>query len=538
MSDLAKSAVSIVGSGPAGLMTAWALAESGIDVAVFEAGGLSTNRSNRWSNDAEITNPTLHAPMAMAARRGFGGTSALWGGRAVPLDPIDLAPRDWVAHSGWPISWSELAQWYPAACAFLDCGPASFDVAQGPLEQKLERWCAQPNIGAVKLRAILAHPRIRVMPDCVVTRIAADQASNRAVALETILDGVQSRIPVHAVVVAAGGVETARLLLNSRIDEPALFGGETGPLGRYYMGHVYGSIADIVFAQPSSDAAFDYRREGTGHYLRKRFSLPAEDQSSQRLLNMAAWPEVPAIADARHRSAVLSMGYLALAAPILGSRLAPPGIRARKLIGGNGRTWPHLANVLRDPFGAASFALRFGVARYASRIRKPGFFPLNPARRYSLFHHGEHAPNPDSRITLSAARDDTGMHRARIDLRFSDIDAISIARGVDAIGARLAEQGLGRLEYLTPPPERTASVMAQASDGFHQIGTARMAVDPRYGVVNSDARVHNFSNLFLAGSAIFPTSGQANPTLTAVALAARLAAHLRAVFPSLPPSSV
>jgi choline dehydrogenase-like flavoprotein len=69
-------------------------------------------------------------------------------------------------------------------------------------------------------------------------------------------------------------------------------------------------------------------------------------------------------------------------------------------------------------------------------------------------------------------------------------------------------------------------VLAQAMDGYHQIGTARMDQSERLGVVDTDCRVHGVNNLYVAGSAVFPTSGQANPTLMAVALAARLADHL------------
>lgn len=68
--------------------------------------------------------------------------------------------------------------------------------------------------------------------------------------------------------------------------------------------------------------------------------------------------------------------------------------------------------------------------------------------------------------------------------------------------------------------------MAQAADGFHQIGGARMGDDPATTVVDADARVHGVDNLFVASSALFATSGQANPTFLAVALAHRLAGHI------------
>ena len=68
--------------------------------------------------------------------------------------------------------------------------------------------------------------------------------------------------------------------------------------------------------------------------------------------------------------------------------------------------------------------------------------------------------------------------------------------------------------------------MAQAADGFHQIGLTRMASSPTEGVVDEQCRVHGLSNLFVASSSVFPSSGQANPTLLATALAMRLAKHV------------
>ena len=62
--------------------------------------------------------------------------------------------------------------------------------------------------------------------------------------------------------------------------------------------------------------------------------------------------------------------------------------------------------------------------------------------------------------------------------------------------------------------------------GGHHLGTARMGTDARTSVVDADCRVHSVRNLFVAGSAVFPTSSQANPTLTLIALSLRLGRHL------------
>ena len=66
----------------------------------------------------------------------------------------------------------------------------------------------------------------------------------------------------------------------------------------------------------------------------------------------------------------------------------------------------------------------------------------------------------------------------------------------------------------------------------HHLGTTRMSDRPEDGVVDTDGRVHTVPNLYIAGSSVFPTSGYVNPTLSAVALAARLADHLATTAPT------
>jgi choline dehydrogenase-like flavoprotein len=62
------------------------------------------------------------------------------------------------------------------------------------------------------------------------------------------------------------------------------------------------------------------------------------------------------------------------------------------------------------------------------------------------------------------------------------------------------------------------------------MGTARMSESTSAGVVDPNGRMHHVDNLYIAGSATFPTCGQANPTLTIVAMALRLAQHLEDRF--------
>jgi choline dehydrogenase-like flavoprotein len=191
--------------------------------------------------------------MTLAARRTLGGSSWLWGGRCVPFEAIDFEARDYVPHSGWPISRDDILPWYPKAAAYLDCGSADFRSAApqwpdlGEIElSQLERWARQPRLAQKLAPRVLASPRIHLLFNATVTDItfAGDNKSVRSLQVRHQEQTIAVRAARY--VLAGGGLETTRLLLSVQQTHPAMFGASDGPLGRYYMGHIFGSIASIV----------------------------------------------------------------------------------------------------------------------------------------------------------------------------------------------------------------------------------------------------------------------------------------------------
>jgi choline dehydrogenase-like flavoprotein len=122
-------------------------------------------------------------------------------------------------------------------------------------------------------------------------------------------------------------------------------------------------------------------------------------------------------------------------------------------------------------------------------------------------------------VTLDDERDALGFPRARLDWRLSERDFRSIRETQDCIDQALREANMGRLERKLGDEHPPALFRGN----HHHMGTTRMSADPRQGVVDTNGRVHGLQNLFIAGSSVFPTAGYANPTLTIVALAVRLA---------------
>jgi choline dehydrogenase-like flavoprotein len=140
-----------------------------------------------------------------------------------------------------------------------------------------------------------------------------------------------------------------------------------------------------------------------------------------------------------------------------------------------------------------------------------------------LAMQAEQHPNPDSRVELDDAVDELGAHRARLRWVVTDEDRASVRRTQDLIDGALDARRLGRMRRKLGTERPPALFVG----GFHHMGTTRMHDDPRRGVVDADSRVHSVANLYVASSGVFPTTGYANPTLTVVALAIRLADHLR-----------
>ena len=534
--------VIVIGAGPAGIVQALELRRHGIDVTMLAGGNDGFDADFQTLADAEIADSRRHAPMQIAVRRALGGTSLLWGGRCVPFDEIDFADRPHVPLSGWPLSPDDIRPWYDVAVRYLNAGSADFSASVpgvGAMPEcridRLERWSERRNLRQLHGDALTRDPGLHILLGAVAVGIETDPVSGRVAGLAVCLQsGRRVTMRARAIVLACGGLETTRLMLAARMTQPRLFGGVEGMLGRNYMGHLEGRIADIVLNPALPNDTFDFFVDASGRYARRRITIAAAAQQRHGLLNMCAWPDNPMLSDPAHRSAILSLAYLSLATPGLGRLLEPDAIRRKYLEDGVADIGKHLGNILAGLPEAVRETVRFLYRRYGATPRLPGFFIRNKAHRYALFYHAEQAPNPDSTVSLSEACDRLGLPRLKIDLRYSALDATSVVAGHAVIDRDLREAGIGRLEYHLPEEERAARVWDQMTDGYHQIGTIRMAADPKHGVVDPDCRVHGTPNLFVAGSAVFPTSGQANPTLTIAALSARLAAHVARLVRELP----
>ncbi|MEL6857336.1 MAG: FAD-dependent oxidoreductase [Pseudomonadota bacterium] len=521
--------ICVVGSGIIGLSIAHFLEANGLRVLMLEAG-------DRWPTDENIERnfgllkvEDTHSPIEEASRRALGGNSYQWGGRCVPLDPIDLKERDWIPDSGWPIDYGELEKWHAAAAEFLRV-KNSFEAADlfGDNAlinfRDLERWMPNSNVIEIYSEWLARSDSVQCILNAPVVGFEFDQ-EQRIVENVVVKSGPnQIPIKVNELVIACGGVNTTRLLLNVQKQSPHLFGGMNGPLGRYYMGHIYGKISTLKLTYASDFSKLNYTLDGD-HYSRQRISIAPETQEEFRLPQVTFTAGNPVVYDAAHKSGTFSMIWLALVSPIGHKFLTGP---LRKIYVGEGSIsiWPHIWNVVRRPFSTIAGTLAVAKSMFFQKPRTPTIFVENKERAYALYYHAEQTPLPENRISLSEQKDDLGMYRVAVTFECSTREAERIVEAHKLLQKELESTGFGTLEFIDNDAACIASLLRQAKDGLHQIGSTRMSLDPKDGVVNADCKIHDLDNAYIASTSVFPTSGQANPTFAGVALALRLGKHL------------
>jgi choline dehydrogenase-like flavoprotein len=443
-----------------------------------------------------------------------------------------------VPASGWPISLDDLLPFYPEANRLAEAGRFAYldKDALGPQvppmfrgfdsdvvrTDGLERFSCPTNFGQRYARRLRVARDVRVLlgANCTGLELASQGRALRSVEVTT-LGGKRFAIDARTTVLATGGLETARLLLASNGVAPAGIGNEHDVVGRYYMCHIAGNVGSLVIHGPASTVRHGYEVAPEGVYCRRRISITEDMQRRHGLANAVARLHFPRITDPRHRNGVLSGLFLArkFISYEYGKRLndgTPPtlALHAR-----------HLLNVVSDPFDTAGFLGHWLTKRTLAERKFPSVILRNRSNRFSLEMHGEQFPRAHSRVTLTDRRDALGMPQLRIDWNYGREDIDSVRRTLDLVAQEMQRTGVGELSYDADTLEE--DLMRFGAYGGHHVGTARMGHDPRTSVVDANCRVHSVNNLFVAGSSVFPTSSQANPTLTLIAVSLRLASHLR-----------
>ena len=541
--------VCIVGAGAAGITLALELMGCSLSVVVLESGGFKEEAQTQALYEGTVADEALHSPINRYRQRLLGGSTTIWGGRCMPFDPVDFEVRSFVPHSGWPFPFEELEPHYERANRLCEAGeftyrieqacpgatPAMIEGFSSPhfTSNTLERFSCPTNFGTRYRHKLEAARNVRVIIHANVTAIALNESGTAVTSLDAAtLQGGRFSVKARQYVLAAGGLEVVRLLLANRDVHKSGIGNDRDVVGRYYMCHIAGTIGNLEFSGPPQSVHHGYDVSDEGIYCRRRLALTREAQQQFQLGNFVARLHHPRITDPAHRTGILSLLFLA--------QMFIPYEYGKRLHGeekASVGTWlQHVRNVVADPFYTIAFLWHWLRDRTLQERKFPSVIIRPRANRYSLDFHAEQEPNPSSRITLGAQTDALGVPKLHVDWRYTEGDVRTVCRSLKLLADEVVRSRVGRFDY--DPRAVEKEMTRYGAYGGHHIGTARMGTDAAASVVDPDCRVHGVANLFIAGAAVFPTSSQANPTLTIVAMALRLAEHLVRVnsrpLPSIP----
>ena len=510
-----ETEVCIVGGGVAGITLAREFTDCRFRVILLESGGVEPDQATQdLYAGSDIGRPYDIFPVSRL--RYFGGTSNHWGGVWCDMPTsLDFEMREGVPYSGWPFPLSDLEPWYRRAQSVLKLGPYGYAPSD---------WGIAPSDIPEPFRG--PHFVCRVLQQGPATRFGPEygpelrQSDNVSVYLHAnalrfdasenggearqvnvgVLPAGRFTVRARIYILAAGGIENARLLLLSECEGGLALGNGHDLVGRFFMLHLEYSGGVIVLKDPYADLTFQTGEDGARYHrlgVARRFvSYVSLSNETKRELNLPnfrmrfQYPKIPEVET------------------------------LRRLIY---RT-EHDANIQED-LGSVLRKLP-GVASYiARRIFYGRNKPPTPMASIPLICTSEQLPNPDSRIGLGKDLDVFGLRKVVVDWRLAAEDKRGMATGHRLLEAELSRSGFGRFQSTVP--EDDGEWPSDMRGDQHHMGTTRMQRDSRMGVVDENCRVHGVANLYVAGCSVFPTGGTFNPTLTIVALALRLADRIK-----------
>lgn len=495
---LIEGDICIIGAGAAGITLALQFLDSPVKIILLEGGGFEYEPAMQELYRGKNAGLPYYS-LESSRLHYFGGTTGHWAGYCSQYDEIDFKKRAWVPGSGWPLSRADLDPYYDKASEILELHTSSPDSATIKTSLAFERsgirnklWYFSPPVrfGKKYRDTIVKAGNITLYTYANVTEIISQENISIVTEVTTKnLAGKQHRVRAKKFVLACCAIQNARLLLASDRHAKKGLGNDNDLVGRHFMEHLEMNAADLFL--PVAASLDLYRLQFFYTKVRAELALTESRQRDLEILNGTIALDPVAVA-ADNKEAEQNSGTTA------GTQDPAASLKGWE----NAEKYYESGKYLKEKFSRS--------------------------KQYMFFTRMEQSPNPLSRITLDTEKDALGMRRVVLDWKLSALEKRSYRKLIETVGMACGMTGTGRVrlhEWLHD--ENDVSWPQQLAGGWHHMGTTRMHVNSKEGVVDENCKVHGIHNLYIAGSSCFPTAGSANPTYTIVAMTLRLADHLK-----------
>jgi choline dehydrogenase-like flavoprotein len=457
--------VAIIGGGPAGMTIAHELSrQHHLNIGVIESGDLTSSIDTQKLYEIQLDGHAYFMPDGNRLRY-FGGSSNHWGRQIMPIEPNVFSRSHLDIDGEWPFSYSELQPYYKKA--YTDLGFPGYD-EKGFLSNEF---------------TLHAREWMNFKPKTL------NNAFRRL---------AKTDLPVRFKKIASEAKNITVLLNANLVDISMTKDGQ-----RISACH----LKDLKTKAPGKVTARLFIL-ACGGLENPRLLLLANRQNPKGLGNDndlvgRYFMEHPHTYDALHLyskdNLISSYGYFEQeGAGYIGSvELTPEFQRSQGVLSAS-MTWlPVEPDIDTKKMGLQVFTV--GI-------------------------QSEQSPNPNSRVSLSDSFDALGQRKLALDWQLQQKDIDTITKAVNLLISELGRQQLARVKRVALNsqdwPEKAIL------GGAHHLGTTRMSSSPASGVVDENCKVFGLQNFYIAGSSVFPSGGYANPTLTIISMAYRLADHL------------
>lgn len=492
--------VVIVGAGVVGLFTAVQLERRGIRVLLIEGGDLTPDtRSNaRYTTIGNRRHSSVDAGRAM----GLGGTGLLWGGQLSEFSQIDVEG----GKGYWPIDYSELRTLYDRVYAALGLPPrmaddiarARFGGDEGTIngvDRIFSYWLPNPNLAGIFRETIANSKRLTVLVRTKVVGINFD-GHGSATGFRIRTGNHETTVAADRFVIAGGVVESCRLALAAQ-REPRCPWRDNRKIGVAFQDHLGGEFGTLLV---KNEQVFRERFE-TGFWDKTKYmpKLRFSGASSGQTLSVCAFP----------------IFHSSMSEHIANLKLLIKAFRS----GSTYSKWSELpASIIK--IGLVFLPL---IRRYLRNRRIMAMMD----RGVTIAFQCEQVARTTSRITLADEREaEDGLPPVLVDWQVGAEELEFLPIAAERIAAYFAESGVAELQLDREYLLNSAGLSARTCDTSHPGGGLCMGETLGEGATDSDGRIWGAANVYATGASTLATSGEANITLTALAMALRLTDHL------------
>lgn len=487
--------ITIIGAGAAGILLAIKLSKQGKKILIIESGHFKEDEERQQLNQVKQEGKILQNAV-WGRKRAVGGTTIAWGGQSLPFTPTDFEKRDWVKNSGWPITYEEILPYYKEANSFMDIDTMNYStdifskiklkdcqVDSTLFDYHVSKWAVEPNFYLLYKQEL--ETKVTVMYNAQVTGINETGNEIDAITISNFRH-TSFMASVKVLIIAAGTIETVRLLLCNKL------GNQSGYIGKFFMDHPCMEVGTINTNNPYKLQRLFNTHVWKGRKYSVRLSLAKQFQQQSKLLNCSA-----------------SIMF-------------------------------QLPEDSFDPYGELkSFRKDFNVRRLVkisgsalsiiksswAYIINSFYYKINAIAKISLMIEQE--PSEESFISLDKSQDAFGIPKALINWRISYQTWKTAIHTVKALKNQIEDLQLGNVSLYPGIKEDNPNWNDYLTDVCHHMGGSRMSTSAENGVVDQDLKIWGIRNLYVCSCSVFPTVSHSNPTLTLLALASRLANHLK-----------